>query len=343
LRAKLQTNHLLNLDAFASISDRLIFIIFMIVGMFFSTIYLSSFIAYKTYSMFFALLIVSFFAFKYLPKSYFRFSFDYNKKKNLLIKSFPYALLAILMSIHDKVDQIMIERMVGPYESGIYAAAYRWLDAFMVYLWVLLPIFYTKFCSFINNRFELQKSFQLGQIIIFIPMIWIVAWVQFHGEYLFFLFDNASQLEVTKMHSVMSLLSFVLLIYSITTIYGTLITALAKEKYLILISLFSIVLNIGLNIVLIPLYQSNGAALATIISSFSVGVVHLYIIYTKKELNINYKLILHFIVHVIGAFVCFYLTIQLKLSFVFVLLFAALFFILLSLFTGLKKFISNQL
>jgi hypothetical protein len=133
------------------------------------------------------------------------------------------------MSIHDKVDQIMVERIAGPYESGIYAAAYRWLDAFMVYLWVLLPIFYTKFCSYISNRESLQKSFQLGQLIIFIPMIWIVVWIQFYGENLFFLFNNASKLELHKMNSVMNLLSFVLLIYSITTIYGTLITALAKE------------------------------------------------------------------------------------------------------------------
>jgi hypothetical protein len=78
-------------------------------------------------------------------------------------------------------------------------------------------------------------------------------------------------------------------------------------------------------------------------SSFAVGVVHLYKVYSKKELKIDFKLIFHFIIQFVGAILCFYITMKLNFSLVNVILFAALFFILLALLTGLKKFISNQL
>ena len=39
----------------------------------------------------------------------------------ILKKSFPYALLILLMTIYYRVDVIMLEIIMGPSEAGIYA------------------------------------------------------------------------------------------------------------------------------------------------------------------------------------------------------------------------------
>ncbi|MGB0176699.1 MAG: oligosaccharide flippase family protein, partial [Owenweeksia sp.] len=62
-----------------------------------------------------------------------------------LKKSVPYALLILLMSLYTRVDGIMLERLVGSYENGIYAASFRLLDMVnqLGYLFavLLLPMF----------------------------------------------------------------------------------------------------------------------------------------------------------------------------------------------------------
>ncbi|MCH8332151.1 MAG: oligosaccharide flippase family protein, partial [Bacteroidetes bacterium] len=51
---------------------------------------------------------------------------------NILKQSYPYALLILMMSVYNKVDGFMIERLLGAegaFQAGIYAAGYRLLDA----------------------------------------------------------------------------------------------------------------------------------------------------------------------------------------------------------------------
>jgi len=66
----------------------------------------------------------------------------------ILKKSFPFALLYLLMSCYNRVDSVMIERLLGDnaaYETGIYASAFRLLDALVMisvlFSVILLPLF----------------------------------------------------------------------------------------------------------------------------------------------------------------------------------------------------------
>jgi len=67
--------------------------------------------------------------------------------KEIAMKTYPYALLGLLMAIYYRIDGVMLERMLpdGAHEAGIYAASYRLLDAanMMGFLFasILLPMF----------------------------------------------------------------------------------------------------------------------------------------------------------------------------------------------------------
>ncbi|MBK9798482.1 MAG: oligosaccharide flippase family protein [Bacteroidetes bacterium] len=65
----------------------------------------------------------------------------------ILKKSYPYAILVLLMAFYNRIDTVMLERLLvdGAEQSAIYASAYRLLDSanMIAYLFagLLLPIF----------------------------------------------------------------------------------------------------------------------------------------------------------------------------------------------------------
>lgn len=58
------------------------------------------------------------------------FSFQFSRE--LLRNTFPFALLIALMMIYGRIDAVMIEKLLpvdGEHEAGLYASAFRLLDA----------------------------------------------------------------------------------------------------------------------------------------------------------------------------------------------------------------------
>jgi len=68
----------------------------------------------------------------------------------IIKQSFPFAVLVLLMTFYNRIDPVMIERLLpdklGDEQAGIYASAYRLLDAsnMIAYLFsvLLLPLFF---------------------------------------------------------------------------------------------------------------------------------------------------------------------------------------------------------
>jgi hypothetical protein len=65
----------------------------------------------------------------------------------LLRRLMPYTLLVLVSGLNERINQVLIERLSGPYENGLYLGAYRWFGASLMYLWIVLPIFYARFAS----------------------------------------------------------------------------------------------------------------------------------------------------------------------------------------------------
>ena len=64
-----------------------------------------------------------------------------------------------------------------------------------------------------------------------------------------------------------------------------LINMLGDEKISMRISIETLLLNIGLNIILIPLYGMEGAATATSISLIFMSAKRVYFLYKKHKIN----------------------------------------------------------
>lgn len=186
---------------------------------------------------------------------------------HLVKESYPYALVILLMTVYTRIDAVMIERLLpgGEHQAGVYASAYRLLDASnmvgFLLAGLLLPMFARLLKEGQSVRSLVQMSFQM--ILAGSLSLSALCWF-FQEEIMVLLYTDADR----YWGEVLGWLMLAFVAVSGTYVYGTLLTANGNLRRMNLIFLFSILLNIGLNWWLIPQQQATGAAIATVITQF---------------------------------------------------------------------------
>ena len=191
-----------------------------------------------------------------------------------LRNSAPFALVILLMTLYTRMDAVMLERLLpdGKHEAGVYASAYRLLDAsnMIGYLFatLLLPMFARLLKTQKPIRPLVEISFQL---------IMAGAWTLslgvffFREEVAFWLYHDATPYWGEVLGYLM--LSFVAV--SGSYVFGTLLTANGKMGPMNRLFLLGIALNATLNFLLIPTYKAWGAAVATLFTQALIWIAQM--------------------------------------------------------------------
>ena len=218
-------------------------------------------------------------------------SFVFNKAFLILLlkESWPYALVIFLMTVYTRIDGVMLDWLLadGTYQAGIYASAYRLLDATnmigFLFAGLLLPMFAKMIKAGERVDELLRFSFQ---------MIWagaisltIACWF-FKEEIMLLLYTEATPYWGT----VLGWLMFSFIAVSGTYIFGTLLTANGSLKKMNIIFVVTIILNIILNYWLINAYKASGAAIATLITQSFALLGQIWLAMRLFELNLNARL-----------------------------------------------------
>ncbi len=212
--------------------------------------------------------------------------FDYSFLKQISKAFLPFALMTILFSTNEKINQVLIEKMAGEKESGLFAGAYRWNNAIAMYLWTILPIFFAKFANHQQEPKKLQDFFQLGWVIVAIPILFVAFWVQLYGEILFVQFTKSNPEEVQKMFLLLKILIWTVGLNACFNIFSTWLTASGFVHQTNKILIFAIITNVVLSFFFIPLWDSIGSAIA-LLAAFVVQSFGFLIIFLKHK---NFKL-----------------------------------------------------
>lgn len=191
--------------------------------------------------------------------------------------SIPFSLLLVLASVNDKIDQVLLQSIAGDKVAGMYAGAYRWIDAVFMFLWIVMPFFFARFSYLIHDYKAQQRLFNLGQLITAIPLLFISLFVFLHGEKLFFLFEKRSEADILQMTRVLKILFTGGAIYSVFSIFDNLMTATGFTRHVNKILGVCIVQNIVLNLIFIPLYGAEASAWATVSSYVTMALGYLFI------------------------------------------------------------------
>jgi O-antigen/teichoic acid export membrane protein len=222
----------------------------------------------------------------------------------ILKKSYPYAILVLLMTFYNRIDGVMLERLLpfrtGAHEAGIYASAYRLLDASnmiaFLFAGLLLPIF----SRMIKLRQNIEEMVKLSFSLLVIPAF-VVAGVSY-----FFSYDIMNLLykgnHIEESAAVFRILMFCFIPISSTYIFGTLLTANGNLRQLNIMASTGMCINILLNIILIPKFSAVGAAISSISTQSATALAQIYMAQRTFDFRKNIKLLITLGIFILSIF-----------------------------------------
>ena len=223
--------------------------------------------------------------FLFFIKEQHKISFNINLKliKEILGSSFYIFIYGIGALIFFRIDLFMIENLLSNYEMGIYTAAFKVLTFFYfipnIIAQTLYPRIIKMFKSTELDLRPLKKMYQLTFIMGLLVFLFIII---FGDNIINFLFGN----DFEESKAILKILSFNIIFISLGSIYSKVIYSSNMEKRLFLRVIMAILINIFLNIILIPIFQLKGVAISTIVSLFFMEVTYDFFDKKLRELHL---------------------------------------------------------
>lgn len=293
-RSKFQAFQHFKTDGFMSVLERVILII-IVVLLLNKGLDLKLFVQARLIALIISVII----SFSLVTKLYGWVKLKFSKKEiqETLKAAFPFTLVALLYSINERIDMVMIERLYSSHEAGLYAGAYRWYDALMMFVWLITPVLFSKFAKAKGDGTGASSLFNHGFLLVSIPMLMIAPFLFFDGKILFTLFDNSNELELFNMNRYFQLLMISFIFNAFFVVQGTFLNASGFIKKVNWIIALSAIVNITLNFIFIPEYGAYAAGCSTAISTGILGLGY-FILVMFSRLRIDMK-------SLIGVFIAF--------------------------------------
>jgi O-antigen/teichoic acid export membrane protein len=190
------------------------------------------------------------------------------------------------MSFYNRIDSVMLERLLpdpfGKEQAGIYAQAFRLLDAVsmfgVLFGGLLLPIF----ARMIKQKESIGPMVQLSYSLLIVPAIIIaISSIYYNHQIMAVLYKS----NTAHSSEILGILMTGFIGIATTYIFGTLLTANGSMKQLNLMAFGGMILNIVLNLVLIPRYQAFGSAYASLVTQLFTASVQVVLAITIFKLK----------------------------------------------------------
>lgn len=276
------------LDSFFSVFDRIILILTAGSVLLFFTgwkMTIPLYIALQTFG-YFLTCVLAFIFFKRLVGKI-QWQMDLNHFKSVLQKSLPFALLIILMSIYTRIDGILLHQFAhnGNLEAGIYAKGFRLLDALymfgMIFAGLLFPMFSNTLHDSIQKVRELvliSANFLMSGVIVVVMLL-----ILHSGNILQLIYTSSEEAELPFIWLMLSFIGI-----SMNFVFGTLLTANGKLIELNIISAIGVIINISVNLFLIPKYGATGAGFTAFITQMIMAITQFILCAKKFNLAIGF-------------------------------------------------------
>jgi O-antigen/teichoic acid export membrane protein len=178
---------------------------------------------------------------------------------------------------------------VGAYQSGIYASAFRLLDAVVMIAYLFSVILLPLFSKMLKNRENIVPIVESAFQLLFYYSTTVVVLLIFNAEAIFsFLYDY----HVVESIRVFPILITCLIPISMIYVFGTLLTAHGNLRLLNITSLLGILVNVGINFFLIPHLHARGAAIASLSTQSVVAISQIYLAFKALHIPVRKKICL---------------------------------------------------
>lgn len=186
----------------------------------------------------------------------------------------------IATQIYTMLDSTMLEYIHGEVYVGYYSTAVKIVRmVYTVSIAMVAPL-YPRISTYIKEKKKNELNFLLSKglkIIIIVSFPAVIGLFCMSDWIIYVLFGNAFMPSAITL----KILSPLVIIFSFAYFLGHIILmSLNKEKLILYSAILGAIINVLLNIVLIPRFQQNGAAISSLVAEI---VVTIFVVITSKD------------------------------------------------------------
>lgn len=205
--------------------------------------------------------------------------FDWPIWKEIITKSLPFGIALILSTIYFRMNSILISLIRGQEELGIYGVASKTLEQFTIiplyFMNSVLPVLSKtirentdKYKQIIRYAFDflaaLAMPMVVGVFLLAYPIVFIIS----SKEFLTRLSEGFYGSDIA-----LKILIFALMFQFLNILFAFILIAINKQGKLLYINGACVILNITMNLILIPRYGFIGAGITYIVSELFILIV----------------------------------------------------------------------
>lgn len=203
---------------------------------------------------------------------------------------------SLAIELYTMVDITMLTYWWDDTVVGLYANATKTVKIVITFLTAISAVALPRF-SIYSGRGELENISRLGErtlsVLIYISLPSAAGLCLMSGSIIRLFYGDAFLLATPTMQ----ILAVLVVPITLSTFLGShLLCAINMEKKMLYAVIAGAVTNVSLNLVLIPTYAQNGAAVASVISECVVFAIDLSLVLRHVHLKMNWKNLLQSIV-----------------------------------------------
>mgnify|MGYP003299087643 CR=1 FL=1 len=200
-----------------------------------------------------------------------RLSIDWRIGKELLSRSKYYIIPSLMVMVFQHTDRVMIKLMIGEAETGFYSAA---ITCIGITGFVFTAIIDSARPAILEEKERSQELYekrviQLYSIITCMSLIQSIGMTLFAKPLVFLLYGA----DYSKTASILTIAVWYITFGHYGSVRNIWILAETKQKYLTGINVVGAIANIILNLCLIPIWGSEGAAVASVVTQIFTNVI----------------------------------------------------------------------
>ena len=221
----------------------------------------------------------------YKKKGNQRLSISFKLGKEMLKRSKHYILSAMMVTIFQQTDRIMLKQILNETETGYYSAAITCVGVTAFIFQAIIDSFRPEILEAKKNKSKNYESdvSMLYCVITYLALIQCVVMTVCAKPIVLLLYGSKYINSITPLQ--------IAVWFSTFSYYGAVrniwILAENKQRYLWIINLSGAILNVVLNAILIPFFGASGAASASLVTQVFTNVIIGYIL---KPISYNNKL-----------------------------------------------------
>jgi len=205
---------------------------------------------------------------KIVPK----FNFTFFRK--LQIEALPFGLRAVIITLYFYVDTVMLSFMRTNAEVGWYNAAYKIYEGLTVLPFIICVVLYPRLSQLfvLNKKAHSLLSSRAAKYMFIISFPILICGIILSKNIINILFGKEFQNSVVALQILLVGVVFVFQIW----LFQIILNSIDKQKVVMYVGLTGLIVNVFLNLLLIPRYGFRGAAATTVMSELMVFSIYYF-------------------------------------------------------------------